>query len=141
MHLRGRQLQRMVTLFRGRLAADVEWETGGTEKMEYTPWSRGGKMLISGSNDHSTRSLGYRINTPETNHREGAGYRGAHQYLVSLPLQYLVNNGCILAIVSFNYTAQLWHLDNNQPISSPLHYAEPRYVGCFLYHFLEMESC
>ncbi|KAG1869677.1 quinon protein alcohol dehydrogenase-like superfamily [Suillus tomentosus] len=74
-------------------------------------WTQDGKTLMSGLYEGWIRTWS------TTSWKEIAVLDGHTEYVSSIAIS---PNGRILASASSDHTAQLWNLDNNQPISSPL---------------------
>jgi WD40 repeat protein len=104
----------------GELVATLK---GHTHSAMCLAWSSDGKMLISGSSDHSIRTW------DTTSWKQIRVVLEAH---ISGVFAIAISpNGRILASTSFDNTAQLWNLDNNQPISSFLLHAETVFFASF----------
>jgi WD40 repeat protein len=96
----------------GKLVATLKEHTIGVRCLAWTP---DGKMLISGSDDHSIRTW----NT--SNWKQIAVFDGHTKYVYGIAIS---PNGRILASASIDETARLWNLDNNQPINLPLNHTD-----------------
>ncbi|KAG2757702.1 WD40 repeat-like protein, partial [Suillus brevipes Sb2] len=92
---------------------------GHTHDVFCLAWTKDGKMLISGSWDHSIRTW----NT--TNWQQTAVLDEHTDLVYAIAIS---PNGRTLASASYDKTARLWSLDNGQPISSPIQHAEQ--VNC-----------
>ncbi|KIK41171.1 hypothetical protein CY34DRAFT_224742 [Suillus luteus UH-Slu-Lm8-n1] len=92
---------------------------GHTDDVWCLAWTKDGKTLISGSNDHSIRIW----NT--TNWKQTAVLDDHTKPVIGIAIS---PNGRILASASGDKTVRLWNLDSGQPISSPIQH--PDEVNC-----------
>ncbi|KIK48070.1 hypothetical protein CY34DRAFT_798701 [Suillus luteus UH-Slu-Lm8-n1] len=97
----------------GELVATLK---GHTHSVLCLAWTTDGKILMSGSNDHSIRTWDT-ASWKQIRAVLDAHINGVFAIAIS-------PNGRILASTSFDNTAQLWNLDNNQPIGSFLLHAD-----------------
>ncbi|KAG1777214.1 quinon protein alcohol dehydrogenase-like superfamily [Suillus placidus] len=99
----------------GELVATLKGHASEYGQVSCLAWTPDGKTLISGSFDFSIRTWS------TTTWKQNALLDGH-----TLPVQSIAisPNGRILASASYDKTARLWNLEDNQPISSPLHHAD-----------------
>jgi WD40 repeat protein len=103
----------------GKLVANLK---GHTSLVLCLAWTANGKILISGSADHSIRTW----NT--TTWQQISVLTGHTNFVWGISIS---PNGRILASTSLDKTARLWNLENGQPIGSPLQHDKEVYCVSF----------
>jgi WD40 repeat protein len=105
----------------GKLVASLK---GHADAVQCLAWTKDGKTLISGSSDHSES-----IRIWDTTKWEQIALLDEHTYdVIGIAIS---PNDRILVSISGDNTAQMWNLNNGQPICSPLQHAERVYCVSF----------